>query len=193
MVVTNRQELYEKLLLLRSHGITRNAELMTETSHGGWYYQQIALGFNYRMTDLQAALGCSQMTKIDDFVARRRTIAAYYDEKLNDLPLLLPKQHVDTRSAYHLYIIRLKLDQIVYSHKEMFDGLRAAGIMVNLHYNPVYSQPYYQKWDYESLDFPEAEAYYQEAISLPMYYDLTTEQQDYIIETLKKLLLASQR
>ncbi|MBU2699162.1 UDP-4-amino-4 [Sporomusaceae bacterium BoRhaA] len=193
MVVTNRRDLYEELLLLRSHGITRDANLMTEPSHGGWYYQQISLGFNYRMTDIQAALGCSQMTKIDEFVRRRREIAAYYDEKLSDLPLQLPKQHEDTCSSYHLYIIRLKLDKIALSHKEVYDGLRKAGIMVNLHYIPVYSQPYYQKFGYQASDFPEAEAYYQEAISLPMYYDLSTEQQDYVIATLKNLLLSSCR
>lgn len=193
MVVTNRRELYEQLLLLRSHGITRDAELMTEPSHGDWYYQQILLGFNYRMTDIQAALGCSQMTKIDEFVRRRREIAAYYDEKLSDLPLQLPKQHADTGSSYHLYIIRLKLDKITCSHKDVFAGLRKAGIMVNLHYIPVYSQPYYQKFGYQASDFPEAEAYYGEAISLPMYYDLSTEQQDTVIATLKNLLLSPGR
>jgi UDP-4-amino-4,6-dideoxy-N-acetyl-beta-L-altrosamine transaminase len=193
MVVTNRRDLYEQLLLLRSHGITRDAELMTEPSHGEWYYQQILLGYNYRMTDIQAALGCSQMTKIDEFVRRRREIAAHYNKELSGLPLRLPKQHADTCSSFHLYIIRLKLAEITCSHKEVFERLRQAGIMVNLHYIPVYSQPYYQKNGYQASDFPEAEAYYGEAISLPIYYDLSTEQQDTVIATLKNLLLSPGR
>jgi UDP-4-amino-4,6-dideoxy-N-acetyl-beta-L-altrosamine transaminase len=188
MVLTNQKDLYEKLIRLRTHGITRNPDLFTEASHGSWYYQQLELGFNYRITDIQAALGVSQMKSLDEFVSRRRFLAQRYHDLLSDLPLTLPGQHPDTNSSWHLYIIRLQLDKINKTHGQVFEEFRQAGIGVNLHYIPVHSQPYYQKLGFKYGDFPQAENYYQEAISIPIYYSLTEENQDYIVKTLKKVL-----
>jgi UDP-4-amino-4,6-dideoxy-N-acetyl-beta-L-altrosamine transaminase len=186
MVLTNRTDLYEKLLVLRSHGITRDEALMTEASHGPWYYQQIDLGYNYRMTDIQAALGISQLTRIDEFVKRRHAIAGKYDAAFLDTPLITPWQHQDSYSACHLYVIRIPT-RIGKSRREVFEALRAAGIGVNVHYIPVHLQPYYRKLGFSAGDFPEAERYYQEAISLPMYYGLSDEEQNYVIEKVKGL------
>jgi UDP-4-amino-4,6-dideoxy-N-acetyl-beta-L-altrosamine transaminase len=188
MVLTNRQDLYQKLVRLRSHGITRDPLLMEETSHGPWYYQQIELGFNYRITDIQAALGTSQMKQLTKFIERRHALAVRYNDALRDLPVTLPWQHQDAYSAWHLYVIRLKLDRINKTHEQVFTELRAAGIQVNLHYIPVHMQPYYCKLGFKQGDFPEAEQYYKETISLPMYYGLTDEQQDYVITTVKEVL-----
>lgn len=188
MVVTNRADLYEKLTRLRTHGITRNPELMQGESHGLWYYQQLELGFNYRMTDIQAALGASQMQRLDEFVSRRRFLAARYNELLQDLPLVLPWQHPDTESSWHLYIIRLKLDKIAKTHRQVFEELRQAGIGVNLHYIPVHTQPYYQNLGFAWGDFPESEKYYQEAISLPLYYGLSEAHQERVVAVLKNII-----
>lgn len=188
MVVTNRADLYEKLIRLRTHGITRNPELMQGESHGLWYYQQLELGFNYRMTDIQAALGASQMQRLDEFVSRRRFLAARYNELLQDLPLVLPWQHPDTESSWHLYIIRLKLDKIAKTHRQVFEELRQAGIGVNLHYIPVHTQPYYQNLGFAWGDFPESEKYYQEAISLPLYYGLSEAHQERVVAVLKNII-----
>lgn len=188
MITTNRKDLYEKLLLLRSHGITRNPELMIEGSHGPWYYQQIELGFNYRMTDIQAALGISQMGRIDDFVNRRNELASRYNEYLQELPLQLPTLHPDVYSSFHLYVIRLRLKQLNKSHLEIFEQLRTDGILVNLHYIPVHTQPFYQRLGFNWGDFPQAEKYYQEAISIPMYASMSEEKQDFIIKTLAKVI-----
>lgn len=188
MALTNNDELAQRMDLLRSHGITRNTDLMTKPSEGLWYYQQIALGFNYRMTELQAALGLSQMQRLDDYVAKRHKIANFYNENLKDLPLILPWQHPDSFSAYHLYIIRLQLDRIKYSHREVFEALRARGVLVNLHYIPIYSQPYYQTFGFKTNYCFEAEQYYKEAISLPLYPTMTYEQQDIVIKVLKQVL-----
>jgi UDP-4-amino-4,6-dideoxy-N-acetyl-beta-L-altrosamine transaminase len=191
MILMNRSDLYEKLVRLRSHGITRQQAQMRYESPGPWYYEQLDLGFNYRMTDIQAALGASQMQRIDAFVARRREIVKYYNETLSTLPLLLPFQHPDTASAHHLYIIRLKGGESpTMSHRAVFEQLRAAGIGVNLHYIPVHTQPYYQDLGFRPGDFPQAEAYYREAISLPIYYDLTTAEQDRVIDALSTILRA---
>ena len=186
MVLTNRQDLYEKLVRLRSHGITRDPALMVSESHGPWYYQQIELGFNYRMTDLQAALGASQLRRLDEFVARRHHLAKRYNEAFKDLPLTLPWQHPDTYSAFHLYVIRLKLDAVAVSHRQAFEALRQQGILVNLHYIPVHTQPYYNNMGFQYGDFPEAEQYYREAISLPLYYDLSEADQNRIIDVVRK-------
>ena len=188
MVVTNRADLWEKLMRLRTHGITRNPELMQGESHGLWYYQQLELGFNYRMTDIQAALGASQVERLDEFVSRRRFLAARYNQLLSDFPLVLPWQHPDTESSWHLYIIRLKLDKIAKTHRQVFEDLRQAGIGVNLHYIPVHTQPYYQKLGFAWGDFPEAEAYYQEAISLPLYYGLSEENQNRVVAVLRDII-----
>lgn len=187
-ILTNDSDLYQRLIRLRSHGITRDPQQMVGDSHGPWYYQQLELGFNYRMTDLQAALGRRQLQRLDQFVERRRFLAQRYHQSLADLPLTLPFQHPDTRSSWHLYIIRLKRDQIQASHREVFEALRSLGIGVNLHYIPVHTQPYYQQLGFQWGDFPNAEAYYQEAISLPLYYGLTLAQQDQVIQALKQVL-----
>jgi len=188
MILTNRQDLYEKLVRLRSHGITRNPAFMEGTPHGSWYYEQIELGFNFRMTDIQAALGTSQMTKLDEFIERRRALAGRYDRALQNMPVTRPWQHPDCSSAWHLYVLRLQTDRIRRTHAQVFEDLRKEGIEVNLHYIPVPAQPYYRKLGLQPGDFPEAEKYYQEAISLPLYYGLTEQQQDYITETMKQVL-----
>ena len=188
MVLTNRKDLYEKLIRLRTHGITRNPDLMQEESHGLWYYQQLELGFNYRITDIQAALGASQMARLDEFVTRRRHLAARYNELLQDLPITLPWQHPDTESSWHLYIIRLQLEKINKTHRQVFEELRQAGIGVNLHYIPVHTQPYYQQLGFEWGDFPQSEQYYREAISISLYAGLTQEDQNRVIESLRGVL-----
>ncbi|MEB3828477.1 UDP-4-amino-4,6-dideoxy-N-acetyl-beta-L-altrosamine transaminase [Phormidium sp. CCY1219] len=188
MVVTNRSDLYEKLIRLRTHGITRNPELMQGESHGLWYYQQLELGFNYRMTDIQSALGASQMQRLDEFVSRRRILADRYNQMLANLPVTLPWQHPDTESSWHLYVIRLQLDKIIKTHRQVFEELRQAAIGVNLHYIPVHTQPYYQKLGFKWGDFPQVEQYYQEAISLPLYYDLTEENQNHVVAVLREII-----
>lgn len=188
MALTNSDELAQRLGLLRSHGITRDPALMTEPMHGPWYYQQVALGYNYRMTDMQAALGVSQMTRLNRYVERRHEIAQRYNELLADLPLTLPWQHPDSYSAYHLYVIRLQLDKISTTHLQVFEALRAKDIMVNLHYIPVHTQPYYQQMGFQQGDYPEAECYYREAISIPMHPTLTSEEQNYVVQALTQAL-----
>ncbi|CDU10827.1 putative aminotransferase DegT family [Vibrio coralliirubri] len=188
--LTNQKDLADKMALLRSHGITRDPEMMTETSHGGWYYQQIDLGFNYRMTELQAALGVTQMQRLDDFVTARHVLSKRYNEILSALPLVLPYQLEDTYSGLHLFVIRLKLDDISLTHKQVFEALRENGIGVNLHYIPVHTQPYYQAMGFSEGDYPESESYYREAISLPMFHTMTIEQQDQVKVVLEKVLLS---
>jgi UDP-4-amino-4,6-dideoxy-N-acetyl-beta-L-altrosamine transaminase len=188
IITTNNEQLYQKLIRLRTHGITRNPDLMTEESHGGWYYQQLELGFNYRITDIQAGLGLSQMKRLDEFVAKRRYLAQRYNQLLADLPITLPYQHPDTNSSWHLYIIRLKLDEINKTHREVFDELRKANIGVNLHYIPVHLQPYYQNLGFNDGDFAESESYYRSSLSIPLYYDLSEQDQDYIVNILKNIL-----
>jgi UDP-4-amino-4,6-dideoxy-N-acetyl-beta-L-altrosamine transaminase len=185
MALTNNLVLANKMTKFRSHGITRVPEEMTCTPHGPWYYQQLDLGFNYRMTDMQAALGLSQMKRIDEFVSKRHEIANKYDELLANCWFTLPFQHPDTYSAYHLYIIRLKTKETKFSHREIFDRLRSHGILVNLHYIPIYSHPYYQKMGFDTKDFPEAEAYYSTAISIPIYASLTTADQQIVVDSIK--------
>ncbi len=157
MVLTNRQELAEHLRRLRSHGMTRDPAQMSEPSHGPWYYQQIELGFNYRITDIQAALGLSQLDKLDAFIARRRYLAERYQRLLWDLPVTLPGLQAGAESAWHLYVIRLQRERIGVAHREVFEALRTAGIGVNLHYIPVHLQPYYRELGFAEGDFPEAE------------------------------------
>lgn len=188
VAVTNDDMLAEKMALFRSHGITRDPKLMIGDSDGGWYYQQIELGYNYRMTELQAALGVSQMTRLREFVAARHKLASRYNELLAELPIILPYQLPETYSGLHLYIIRLKLDEITKSHKQIFDELRENGIGVNLHYIPVHTQPYYKKMGFQQGDFPEAELYYKEAISLPLFHAMSAEQQDKVIAVLTNIL-----
>lgn len=188
MALTNSDELATRMGLLRSHGITRDPALMTQTMDGPWYYQQVALGYNYRMTDMQAALGVSQMTRLTQYVARRHEIAERYNQLLADLPITLPWQHPDSYSAYHLYVIRLQLDKILATHLQVFEALRAKDILVNLHYIPVHTQPYYQWMGFKQGDYPEAERYYREAISIPMHPTLTDAEQDYVVTHLRAAL-----
>lgn len=189
MALSNDAEIAKKMKLLRSHGITRDVKDMSHEPDGPWYYQQIDLGFNYRMTDLQAALGLSQMQRIDEFVAKRHTIAKRYDEKLKNLPLSLPLQQTDSYSSLHLYAIRIQLGQIKKTHQEVFETLRDVGIGVNLHYIPIYHQPYYKNLGFVKGYCPNAESYYSEAISLPMYPGLSEEQQDKVIKELCKVTI----
>jgi len=177
MAMTNDPGLAEAMRLDRSHGITRDPAQLQHDDVGPWYYEQLRLGFNYRMTDICAALGLSQMTRIEEFVARRREIAAAYDAAFADLPVTSPWQHPDTASAWHLYIIRIDRQRTSRSHREIFDSLREAGIGVNLHYIPVYRQPYYRELGFGQGHCPNAEAYYAEAISLPMYFGLSDDEQ----------------
>lgn len=192
MALTNDDALASRMNLLRSHGITRDQSLMTHEPDGPWYYQQLDLGFNYRMTELQAALGVSQMDRLDAFVARRHELAQRYDQLLADLSVTTPWQHPDSYSGMHLYVIRLKSNSISKTHGEVFESLRALGIGVNLHYIPVHTQPYYQAMGFSAEDFPEAMGYYREAISLPMFYGLKNEQQDRVIEALTSSLAGSE-
>jgi UDP-4-amino-4,6-dideoxy-N-acetyl-beta-L-altrosamine transaminase len=188
MAVTNCHELSEKMALYRSHGITRNPEMMTKSSDGPWYYEQIGLGFNYRMTELQAALGISQMTRIDAFVAKRHEIKAIYDEGLSGLPIQLPLQHPDGYSAMHLYIIRLKLSELRKTRRQIFEALRSDGIGVNVHYIPVHTQPFFKAMGFKEHDFPESVRCYRESISLPMFPSLTKANQTAVITALHRVL-----
>ena len=188
MALTNNRELAERMNLYRSHGVTRDQNLMTHEADGPWYYQQIELGYNYRMTELQAALGVSQMERLDAFVVRRHELAKRYDLLLQGLPVTTPWQHPDSYSGLHLYVIRLQLEKIKKNHRQVFEGLREQGIGVNLHYIPVHTQPYYKNMGFKQGDFPAAESYYSEAISLPMYQGLTDQQQDEVVRVLEFVL-----
>jgi len=188
MVLTNRKDLYEKLCRLRSHGITRDPSHMAAEPAGPWYYEQVELGYNYRMTDIQAALGTSQLQRLNEFVSRRNALAARYSEKLRDLPLQLPANHPDCYPAWHLYVVRLQLTHMTPSHREVFEALRSAGIQVNLHYIPVHMQPFYRARGFNIGDFPHAEQYCREAITLPLYYDLSEADQDYVIGQLRRIV-----
>ncbi len=186
--VTNNKSLADKMALYRSHGITRDTGLMENPSPGSWYYEQIELGFNYRMTEIQAALGVSQMLRLSDFVAERHQLASRYYSLLADLPLTLPEQLANTYSGFHLFVIRLHLECISKTHRQVFDELRAAGIGVNLHYIPIHLQPYYQRLGFTKGELPEAERYYNEAISIPLFHGMTTEQQNEVVYQLKTVL-----
>jgi UDP-4-amino-4,6-dideoxy-N-acetyl-beta-L-altrosamine transaminase len=188
VALTNDADLADHLALLRSHGITRDEKLMNQKPDGPWYYQQIDLGFNYRMTDIQAALGLSQMQRLDEIVTRRHEIAGRYDKLLEELPVKISKQHPDKYSALHLYVIRLQLDEIEKTHAEVFESLREAGIGVNLHYIPVYHHPYYKKMGFNKGYCVNAENYYAETISLPIYPTLNKVEQNKVISSIKLIL-----
>ena len=186
--MTNSPDLYRALQRIRSHGITRDPMEMEAPYEGGWMYDQVTLGFNYRMTELQAALGFSQITRLDHYVARRHELAERYDRLLADLPITGPWQHPDSYSGLHLYVIRLKLDHISKTHREVFDALREQGIGVNLHYIPVHTHPFYKRMGFKSGDYPQAEQYYAEAISLPIFATITERQQGTVIDGLSLIL-----
>lgn len=183
MIVTDNEDFYKKMILFRSHGITRDDSMMTRND-GPWFYQQFDLGYNYRITDIQCALGCSQMKKLDRFLARRKEIVARYNEAFADCDnIITPYQLSDTESGWHLYIVQVKNCD----RRQVFEGMREKGIGVNVHYIPVYMHPYYQEHGYENVHCANAEEIYSHIISLPLYPGLTSEQQDYVIDTLKSL------
>ncbi len=187
MATTNNIDLARKIKRLRSHGITRNKNEMIHDSHGEWYYEQQDLGYNYRMTDIQASLGISQLKRISTFVNKREKIAQKYNIEFADLPIKTPKQSINVSSSRHLYVIRVDNKNSKSNHSELFYQLRKKQILVNLHYIPIHLQPYYKKFGFNYGDFPNSEEYYKEAISLPIYSTLSDEQQNYIIENIKKL------
>ena len=189
MAATNDAQLDKCMRLLRSHGITRDAQDMTHPSDGPWYYQQIELGYNYRMTDLQAALGLSQMQRLDSFVNKRHALADRYNQLMQALPVITPWQLPDSYSGLHLYVIRLELTHIAKSHRDVFEELRHAGVGVNLHYIPVYQQPYYAKRGFPKDYCPRAEQYYATAVSLPLYPGLSESMQDSVVAELRKLVI----
>ncbi len=188
MILTNRQDLYEKLIRLRTHGITRSEEFMTCQSEGPWYYQQLELGYHYRMTDIQAALGASQMSKLDLFVSKRHDLVARYNEKLKDFPLETPYCEENTHPSWHLYVVKLKTDLVSLPRKEIFTRLRLAGIGVNVHYIPVHLHPFYRNMGFKDGDFPESESFYGKSITLPLYSDLSFQQQDEVVKVLEAVL-----
>ena len=185
MALTNDPLLARSMALLRSHGITRDQSMMTKEVEGPWYYQQIGLGFNYRMTDLQAALGLSQMNRLDAYVKRRHYFASRYDEKISAFALSTPWQHPNSYSSFHLYVVRLDQGG---QRRKVFEDLRKDGIGVNVHYIPVHLNPYYQALGFSAGDFPAAERYYSEAISLPLFPNMTDADQDLVIRSLSEAL-----
>ncbi|MEW5790346.1 MAG: UDP-4-amino-4,6-dideoxy-N-acetyl-beta-L-altrosamine transaminase [Pseudomonadota bacterium] len=184
MALTNDSGLARRLQRLRSHGISREPESMRQAPEGPWCYEQIELGFNYRLTDIQAALGLSQLQRLDGFVERRHELARRYDALLAGLPVIAPWRHPDAHSAFHLYVIRLRLDAISRTRREVFAALREAGIGVNVHYIPIHTQPYYRQLGFMPGTFPQAEKYYAAAITLPLHPQLTTEEQDKVCSAL---------
>jgi dTDP-4-amino-4,6-dideoxygalactose transaminase len=185
MALTNDPELAQRMALLRSHGVTRDASLMLAEEPQPWEYEQLSLGFNYRMTELQAALGLSQLQRLDEFIARRREIAERYDRELAGLPLRLPYQQPKSRSAYHLYPVCVEAPP---DRRAVYDGLAARGIRANVHYIPIHTQPYYRALGFSRGDFPNAEAYYDAALSLPMFAGLEDFEQSRVIEALQETL-----
>lgn len=185
--LTNSPQLADKMMQLRSHGITRNSDQFTVTSQPSFYYEQHDLGFNYRMTDIQAALGTSQLKRLDYFIKRRRQIASYYDFKFRDHDIVLPLQHSDGNSSWHLYVVRIPSRAGKNSRNQIFESLRELGIGVNLHYIPVYRHPYYAKLGYDPKSFPNSEAYYAEAISMPIFPELKSREQDKVVSSLLEL------
>ena len=189
MALTNDPKIFNKLQKFRSHGITSDQEEMySRPANEIWNYQQVCLGYNYRMTDISAALGISQMQRLDQYISTRHLIANKYNAELAKLPLITPFQHKDTYSSYHLYVIRLELDKLSRSQKEIHDSLIETGINVNLHYIPVYRQPFYEKMGFKKGYCPEAEKYHETAISIPIYPTLNDSDQDWVINSLAKLL-----
>jgi len=188
LATTNSKELAEKMRLFRSHGITRDKSLMTRDPDGDWYYQQVGLGFNYRMTELQAALGISQMQRLDEFVAKRHILQERYDLLLSDLPIIKPYQDKDNYSALHLYPIQIDLNKVSKNREQIFNVLRENGVGVNVHYIPIHTQPYYLQFGFREGDFPNSESYYNRTISIPLFHTMTAEQQDEVLDVLKRVL-----
>ncbi len=188
--VTNSEQIAQKMRLFREHGITRDSERMQSPSETKpFYYEQVDLGFNYRMTDMQAALGLNQIKRLDNFINKRHEISGIYYNRLKNLPLILPFQHQDTQTAFHLYVVQLDPKfEYAGGRDKLFTQLRAAEIGVNVHYIPVHTQPYYQKMGFELGQFPHAEQYYKHAITLPMYPIFTVDEQATVIHYLSEFL-----
>lgn len=187
MAVTNDRELAQNMRLFAGHGITRDPDLMTGEPEGDWYYQQVALGYNYRMSDIHAALGVSQLKHLKPFIQARQQIAVKYDKAFECLPLQLPTVPVDRKSAYHLYSVSLDANS-TFSRKQLFDKLREKGIGVQVHYIPVHLQPYYQNKGFAKGDFPQAESFYDRAMSLPCFAHMTAAEQACVIDTIKDVV-----
>lgn len=185
---TNSKKLYDKMNLYRTHGVTRDGVLMNSKNNQPWYYEQIALGLNYRMNDIQAALGISQMKRLNTFVKKRHAIQERYDMLLNNLPITKPYQNKDCFSALHLYPIQIELEKVNKSREQIFNELREKGIGVNVHYIPIHTHPYYKQLGFKKGDFPNSEFYYSRAISIPLFYNLTIEQQDEVCKKLKRII-----
>ena len=188
LITTNSKIISDKIALLRSHGITRNTDLMRSKNQGSWYYEQIELGLNYRMNELQAALGLSQLKRLDEFIEKRNKIKDKYDELLKGLPLLRPFQNKDTHSSFHLYPVLLNLNEIHKSHIEVFNDMRDSGVGVNLHYIPIHLQPYYKDLGFQLGDFPNSEDYYSREITLPLFSSMTSVQHNKVIDVIRKVL-----
>ena len=188
LATTNDRGLFERMQLLRTHGVTRDPKLMTKETEGAWYYQQVELGFNYRMTELQAALGISQMRRLDEFVNKRNILKNRYDQLLSELPVIKPHQSNNITSALHLYPIQIDTNNTKVSRYKVFNSLKKGGIGVNVHYIPIHTQPYYQEMGFAYGDFPIAETYYNNAISLPLFSQMSSEDQDKVVTTLAKAL-----
>ncbi len=187
LATTNDKELLTRMQLFRTHGITRDSQLMTKESEGGWYYQQVDLGFNYRMNELQAALGVSQMERLEKFVSMRHQCQQRYDELLRNFPLIIPHQSPHSYSALHLYPILIDLNKVSKTREQIFNELREEGIGVNVHYIPIHTQPHFQKLGFKEGDFPNSEAYYKRVITLPLYSSMKLEQQDKVNNALRKV------
>ena len=198
MALTNDSALADRMRMARTHGITRepgrlrrsdrNEPREGQSAPPAWYYEQQVLGYNYRMIDLEAALGISQLARIDSYVERRNALARRYDAQLKDLPLQLPTVRSENRSSFHLYVVRLRRDRSRKTHRQLFDELRASDIGVNLHYMPVHLQPYYRDLGFKRGQFPEAEAYGESALTLPLYPAMTEQQQQRVVDALHEAL-----
>lgn len=185
MAVTNQQSLAKKMMSFRSHGITRDPELMTIEPDGAWFYQQLDLGYNYRLTDLHAALGISQLNRLDEFISLRHKIAARYCDQLNIEAIKLPVQSTDCMSSYHLFILQLEDEEGQFSRNAVFNRLRDSEVNVNLHYIPIYRHPHYARMGFNASEFPNAEHYYKTAISIPMFPNLSLEEQQFVVDVIK--------
>src|SRR5699024_2717230 len=189
MITTNNKTFFEKLIQFRTHGITRDQSLLN-VNHGPWYYEMHFLGYNYRMTDIQAALGSSQLDKLDMFIDKRKEIVRKYNDGFNELKeIVVPFQGMSSDSSWHLFVIQIKSDLLSINRKAFFDKLREANIGVNVHYIPVHLQPYYQKLGYKQGDYPNAEALYKNIITLPLFPTMTSQDVQHVIDTVKEIVL----
>ncbi len=191
LATTNSKDLNENMQLCRSHGVTRDESLMTSQSEGAWHYQQVDLGFNYRMTELQAALGVSQMQRLDEFVAKRHILKDRYNSLLNGLPIIKPYQDKNSYSALHLYPIKIELNKVSKNRKQIFNELREDGIGVNVHYIPIQTHPYYRQFGFKEGDFPNSESYYETALSIPLYSGMCFQDQDKVVASINGALDAN--